>query len=56
MKKQMEVMARLDPTLFRHTMHPFMFQLLAQQAAQGQQLALLAPQTTPPNEAGEVSR
>ncbi|EFP11423.1 CRE-IRX-1 protein [Caenorhabditis remanei] len=44
MKKQMEMIAR---------MNPFMFQILAQQATQSQQISLLAPQSTPPNEAGE---
>lgn len=52
MKKQMEMMVRIDPNFFRQTMNPFMLQFLAQQAAQSQQFNLLAPQTTPPNEAG----
>lgn len=52
MKKQMEMMARMDPNIFRQTMHPFMLQFLAQQAAQSQQLPVLPPQTTPPIEAG----
>ncbi|ULU11077.1 hypothetical protein L3Y34_014939 [Caenorhabditis briggsae] len=51
MKKQMEMFSRIDPNIFR--MNPFMFQLIAQQAAQSQQISLLPSQTTPPNEAGE---
>lgn len=53
MKKQIEMMARMDPNIFRSAMNPFMFQLLSQQMSQAQQLPFLSAQTTPPNEAGE---
>lgn len=50
MKKQLEMMSRIDPNFLRHAMNPYMIQFLTQQATQ---FSMLAPQTTSPVEAGE---
>ncbi|EGT51294.1 hypothetical protein CAEBREN_07279 [Caenorhabditis brenneri] len=53
MKKQMEIMARMDPNFFRQAMNPFMLQFLAAQSHQFPSMLVAPPQTTSPIEAGE---